>query len=109
MAAATMTSGRPEPVNLDVLYNLFQESAEVEDELAWHGFYTRRSFASDDDVVCALDLLRAAKRPVIFIGYRVTISETGPKLTVLSAQEAGVQGALAPIKLRRARPHGCRG
>ena len=109
MAAVTMTSGRPGPVNLDVLYNLFQESAEVEDEPAWHGSYTRRSFASDDVVVRALDLLLAAKRPVIFIGYRVTISETGPELTVLSAQEAGVQGALASIKLRRARPRGCRG
>jgi len=38
MAAATMTSGRPGPVNLDVLYNLFQESAEVEDEPAGTGF-----------------------------------------------------------------------
>jgi thiamine pyrophosphate-dependent acetolactate synthase large subunit-like protein len=78
-----MTSRRPGSINLDVPYNLFQESAEVEEEAAWHGFVPRRSDASGDDVVCALNLLLPAKRPVIFIGHRVTLSETGAELTVL--------------------------
>ncbi len=83
-AATTMTSGRPGPVNLDVPYNLFQESAEVADEPAWNGFNTRRSGASDEDVVDAVDRLLAAERPVIFIGHGVTLSEAGPQLTALA-------------------------
>ena len=83
-AATTMTSGRPGPVNLDVPYNLFQESAEVADEAAWNGFNTRRSGASDDDVARTVDWLLAAERPVIFIGHGVTLSEAAAELTALA-------------------------
>jgi thiamine pyrophosphate-dependent acetolactate synthase large subunit-like protein len=40
-----MTSGRPGPVNLDVPYNLFMESAEVKDEPLSGGLNSRRSGA----------------------------------------------------------------
>lgn len=83
-AAQTMTTGRPGPVNLDVPYNLFVESAEVKEEAPWDGFGTRRSGASPDDVATTLDWLLAAERPVIFVGHGVTLSEAGEELTALA-------------------------
>lgn len=83
-AATTMTSGRPGPVNLDVPYNLFQEEAEVESQPAWNGFNSRRSGASEEDVKKAVDWIMAAKRPVIFIGHGVTLSEAEEELTALA-------------------------
>lgn len=85
-AATTMTSGRPGPVNLDVPYNLFQESAEVKEEPAWNGFNSRRSGASDADVQQALDWVLAAERPVIFIGHGMTLSEAGDELVAFARQ-----------------------
>ncbi|NQW01782.1 MAG: thiamine pyrophosphate-binding protein [Rhodospirillales bacterium] len=84
-AAATMTSGRPGPVNLDVPYNLFMEEADesLKLEPAWKGFLSRRSGASEDDVAKATDSLLAAERPVLFIGHGVTLSEASAELTAL--------------------------
>jgi acetolactate synthase-1/2/3 large subunit len=79
-----MTTGRPGPVNLDVPYNLFMESAEVRDEPAADAFNTRRSGASEEDVERTLDRLLAAERPVIFIGHGVTLSEAEAELTALA-------------------------
>lgn len=83
-AATTMTSGRPGPVNLDVPYNLFQESAEVDEEPAWHGFNARRSGASAQDISSVVDMLLAAKKPVLFIGHGVALSEASEELTALA-------------------------
>jgi len=83
-AATTMTSGRPGPVNLDIPFNLFQESAEVDVEPAWDGFNSRRSGASEADVVRTVDWLLEAERPAIFIGHGVTLSEAGEELTALA-------------------------
>ena len=82
-AAATMTSGRAGPVNVDVPFNLFQEEAEVTLEPAGEGFNSRRSGASPDDVVLAAEMIAAAARPVIFIGHGVTLSEASAELTEL--------------------------
>jgi acetolactate synthase-1/2/3 large subunit len=83
-AAMTMTSGRPGPVNLDVPYNLFIESGEVQEEPAWNGFNVRRSGASQEDVARTVDWLLAAERPVLFIGHGVTLSEAASELTALA-------------------------
>ncbi len=83
-AAQTMTTGRPGPVNLDVPYNLFVESAEVKEEAPWNGFGTRRSGASPEDIATVLDWLLAAERPVLFVGHGVTLSEAGNELTALA-------------------------
>ncbi|HUQ74293.1 MAG TPA: thiamine pyrophosphate-binding protein [Burkholderiales bacterium] len=80
-AITTATSGRPGPVNVDVPFNLFQEEAAVELEPTWDGFGKSRSGASSDDVRKVLDLLAASRRPVIFIGHGVTLSEGGRELT----------------------------
>ncbi len=83
-AAATMTTGRPGPVNLDIPYNLFQEEAEVNEEPAGSAFGLRRSGASPADVIAAVDMLLAAERPVLFIGHGVTLSEASQELTALA-------------------------
>jgi acetolactate synthase-1/2/3 large subunit len=83
-AAMTMTSGRPGPVNLDIPYNLFIESAEVREEPAWDGYNKRRSGASEADVARTVDMLLAAERPVLFIGHGVTLSEAATELTALA-------------------------
>ncbi len=82
-AAATMTTGRPGPVNLDIPYNLFQEEAEVADEPKGSAFGVRRSGASHDDVTTAADWLLAAERPVIFIGHGLALSEASAELQEL--------------------------
>jgi acetolactate synthase-1/2/3 large subunit len=83
-AVTTMTSGRPGPVNLDVPFNLFQEEADVELEPPWDGFNRHRSGASPEDVRTALDMVLAARRPVIFIGHGVTLSEAAGELTAFA-------------------------
>jgi acetolactate synthase-1/2/3 large subunit len=82
-AVTTMTSGRAGPVNVDVPFNLFQESADVTLEPPWDGFNARRSGAAPEDIERAASLLLAAKRPAIFIGHGVTLSEAGAELTQL--------------------------
>lgn len=83
-AAMTMTTGRPGPVNLDIPYNLFQEEADVTEEVAGSSFGKRRSGASNDDVAKVVDTLLAAERPVIFIGHGVTLSEASKELTAFA-------------------------
>jgi len=83
-AVTTMTSGRPGPVNLDIPFDVFQEEADISHEPAWNGFNLRRSGASPEDVTATVDALLAAKRPVLFIGHGVTLSEAGPELTALA-------------------------
>ncbi len=83
-AATTMTSGRPGPVNVDIPYNLFQESAEVKAEPTWNGFLKRRSGASEADVEQVADWLLEAERPVLFIGHGVTLSEAETELVALA-------------------------
>ncbi|WP_068118751.1 thiamine pyrophosphate-binding protein [Tropicimonas marinistellae] len=83
-AAATMTTGRPGPVNLDIPYNLFQEEAEVDREPAGSAFGKRRSGASTEDVAKVADWLLSAERPVLFIGHGVALSEASTELTALA-------------------------
>jgi len=85
-AVTTMTSGRPGPVNVDIPFNLFQEKAEVPLEAAAEGLGHRRSGASPDDVKRVVDLLAAARRPVLFIGHGVTLSEASKELTELATR-----------------------
>ena len=87
-AATTMTSGRPGPVNVDIPFNLFREETEAELEAPWDGYLTRRSGASNEDVAKALELLLAARRPVMFIGHGVTLSEASSELTALAKRLA---------------------
>lgn len=94
-AATAMTTGRAGPVNLDIPYNLFQESADVNEEPCWNGFNKRRSGASLEDVARVAEWLSAAERPVIFIGHGVALSEASEELTAL-AHKLGVPVISSP-------------
>jgi acetolactate synthase-1/2/3 large subunit len=76
----TMVTGRPGPVNLDIPYNVFQESGEVELPARSHLDRPHRPGASTEDVLAALNLLVQARRPVLFIGHGATLSEAGPEI-----------------------------
>jgi acetolactate synthase-1/2/3 large subunit len=81
-AVETMLGGRPGPVQLDVPFNVFQETDEVELEAT--STASRRSGAPPADVERAVDMLLAAERPAAFIGHGVTLAEAGPELTALA-------------------------
>jgi acetolactate synthase I/II/III large subunit len=80
-AMTAMLAGRPGPVNLDVPFNVFQEEDEVEVPAAAAPLNAQRSGASPEEVSRALAMILAARRPVIFIGHGVTLSEASRELT----------------------------
>jgi acetolactate synthase-1/2/3 large subunit len=80
-AMTAMLSGRPGPVNVDVPFNVFQEEDDVEVPKAAPLLNTQRSGASPDEIAACVDLILKAKRPVIFIGHGVTLSEASKELT----------------------------
>jgi acetolactate synthase-1/2/3 large subunit len=94
-ATDAMLSGRPGPVNLDVPFNLFQEEADVEAPPPSAGVNARRSGASTEDIAKAADMILSAKRPVLFIGHGVTLSEAETELTEL-AHTAGIPVISSP-------------
>jgi acetolactate synthase-1/2/3 large subunit len=84
-ATTTMLSGRAGPVNIDVPFNLFQEEADVRLEPgAPTRLNQRRSAADPEAVRLAADMLLAARRPVLFIGHGVALSEAEAELTALA-------------------------
>jgi acetolactate synthase I/II/III large subunit len=91
----TMVTGRPGPVNLDIPYNVYQEEADVELPARSHLGRAHRPGASEADVAAALDLLAAARRPVLFIGHGATLSEAGPEITEL-AERLGIPVITSP-------------
>ncbi len=78
-----MTTGRPAPVNLDVPYNVFQESAEVDTPAPQPGKTTGKVGASPEAIQEVVDLLFASERPLLFVGHGITLSEAGAELTEL--------------------------
>lgn len=94
-AMDTMVTGRPGPVNLDIPYNVYQEEADVELPPAAALHCAHRPGASDADVAATLDLLAAARKPVLFIGHGATLSEAGPQITEF-AQKLGIPVITSP-------------
>jgi acetolactate synthase-1/2/3 large subunit len=87
-AFQTMLSGRPGPVNLDVPFNLFKEEADVEvpDPVAWRAGISSRSGGDPELVGRVVDRLVRARRPLIYAGHGVALSEAAPDLTALARQ-----------------------
>ena len=83
-ATTTMLSGRPGPVNVDVPFNVFQEEADVEVPVASPKLGMQRNGAAPDDIAIALDMILKAKRPVLFVGHGVTLSEASTELTAFA-------------------------
>jgi acetolactate synthase-1/2/3 large subunit len=79
----TMLTGRPGPVNLDVPYNVYQEEDDVDVPAASKPLGAHRPGASEADLGRVLDLLAAAKKPVLFIGQGATLAEAGPEIGAL--------------------------
>jgi len=79
----TMVTGRPGPVNLDIPYNVFQESADVELPARSHLDSRHRPGASAEDIGQAVRLLAESLRPVLFIGHGATLSQAGPEIVEL--------------------------
>jgi acetolactate synthase-1/2/3 large subunit len=74
--------GRPGPVHIDVPYDLWIRTGEVETpEPAEHSRHLHwRTSGSPEAVAKALDMLMAAKRPLILAGGGVLISEASEQL-----------------------------
>ena len=85
-AFATMLGGRPGPVNLDVPFNVFKEPAEVDipEPGAWRAGISSRSGGEPGAIQRVVELLRKARRPLIYVGHGVTLSEAGDDLTALA-------------------------
>jgi acetolactate synthase I/II/III large subunit len=83
-AMTAMLAGRPGPVNLDVPFNVFQEEDEVEVPAPAAPLNAQRSGVSPEEGSRALAMILAARRPVIFIGHGVTLSEASRELTEFS-------------------------
>jgi acetolactate synthase-1/2/3 large subunit len=95
-ATATMLTGRPGPVNIDVPFNVFQEEADVSLEPGARVVLNeRRSAAAPEDIACAVDMMLAAERPVFFVGHGVAISEASTELTEI-AHRLGIPVIASP-------------
>ena len=99
-AFATMLSGRPGPVNLDVPFNVFKEDADVEvpDPVAWRHGVSSRSGGDPELVRRVVDLLASARRPLIYAGHGVALSEASVELTQF-AQRMRIPVIFAPNAL----------
>jgi acetolactate synthase-1/2/3 large subunit len=85
-AFATMLGGRPGPVNLDVPFNVFKEPGEVDvpEPGAWRAGISSRSGGDPEAIRRVAELLRTARRPLIYVGHGVTLSEAGEELTAFA-------------------------
>ncbi|GGL09433.1 thiamine pyrophosphate-binding protein [Mangrovihabitans endophyticus] len=97
-AFATMTQGRPGPVNLDVPLNVFVEATHARnpDPGLWRSGFSPRAAASATDVSAALRMLVTAQRPVIVSGYGVELADASARLHEL-ATALGVPVANSPL------------
>jgi acetolactate synthase-1/2/3 large subunit len=78
----TMTTGRPGPVVLDVPFDVFREAAAEETPRPedWSANISCRCGADPEGVHKAVDMLMAARRPVILVGQGVRYSRAGAEL-----------------------------
>jgi acetolactate synthase-1/2/3 large subunit len=85
-AFATMLGGRPGPVNLDVPFNVFKEPATVDvpEPGAWRAGISARSGGEPAAIERAIALLRDARRPLIYVGHGVALSEAAAELTAFA-------------------------
>lgn len=85
-AYTTMLVGRIGPVHLDVPFNVFAETAPVGIAQAdnWNGAVKLQSQGAPVAIEQAVDLLLAARRPLILAGHGCTLAGAGGALTALA-------------------------
>lgn len=85
-AFATMLGGRPGPVNVDVPFNVFKEEGDgdLAEPEAWRRGISSRSGGDTELIAQAVTLLREARRPLIYVGHGVALSEAEAELTALA-------------------------
>ena len=78
----TMITGRPGPVVLDVPFDVFREAAAEETPRPedWSANISCRCGADPEGVRQAVDMLMAARRPVILVGQGMRYSRAGAEL-----------------------------
>jgi acetolactate synthase-1/2/3 large subunit len=86
LAWMTMVTGRPGPVVLDVPFDVFKEAAadDTPDPQQWSANISSRCGADPEGVAKAVDLLLAAKRPVIIVGQGVRYGGASTDLLALA-------------------------
>jgi acetolactate synthase-1/2/3 large subunit len=89
-----MLAGRPGPVNLDVPLNVFVEEAEVAPP-APATSVVNGTPGNPQALSAALDILRAAKRPVIIAGQGVLLARAAPEL-LRFAERTGIPVVTSP-------------
>src|SRR5277367_1587482 len=96
-AYATMLAGKPGPVNLDVPFNVFVEEGESspDNPTEWRSSLPLRAQGDPAAIEAALDLLAAAKRPLILAGQGVLAASIQKELLKL-ADLLGVPVATTP-------------
>src|ERR1700746_3897464 len=76
-AARLMVSGRPGPVHVDIPFSVSREEDEVELPPPAPPLHTHRGGAAPEEIAAAAAMIRAAKRPVLFVGHGVSVSGAG--------------------------------
>ena len=84
----TMLNGRQGPVNIDVPYDLFVETADVElfEPEEWTRSVNSRVQGNPEAVAQAVDLLLNSERPLILAGHGVLLAEAWPELQELARE-----------------------
>lgn len=95
LAYANMLTSRVGPVHLDVPFNVFAEKAPADKPAGLAAGHDLRSQGAPAAVEQALDLLLAAKRPLILAGHGCTLSHAGRAL-VAFAEALGIPVATTP-------------
>src|SRR4029079_12368793 len=82
----TMVTGRPGPVVLDVPFDIFKEASaeETPKPEEWSANISSRCGADPEGVTKAVDMLLAAKRPVILVGQGVRYGGAAAELPALA-------------------------
>ena len=85
-AFRVMLSGRPGPVNIDVPYDLWMETAEVDipEPREWSKSVSTRIPGNPEALKKALDLLVSVEKPLLLAGGGVILSEAWDELKVLA-------------------------
>ena len=93
---ATMTSGAPGPVHLDVPLDVFVEElgADAMGEL-WHPSLSPRTAASAEDLSAVVAALGAASRPLVLVGRAVEATGAAPVLAEI-VDDLGIPVAWTP-------------